>query len=71
MKSTASLARTERYVLKRKGQITKIKKGQHRLYLCNLCSNAREYSGGGILVHFSRSHKKEHNAIRIESMEVF
>jgi hypothetical protein len=71
MKSTASLARTERYCLKRKGQISKIKKGQHRFYICNICGNGREYTGGGILLHFSRTHKDEHSRIRNESMEVF
>lgn len=71
MNSMASLARVERSLLKKNLYITKIKKGQHRFYLCNICGNGREYRGGGILVHISRSHRKEHDSIKRESMEVF
>jgi hypothetical protein len=39
--------------------------------LCNICGNGREYRGGGILVHISRSHKSEYTSIKRESMEVF
>ena len=71
MRSTASLATTERYCLKRHGDITKIKKGQHRYYICNLCKTKKEYNKGGILLHFSRTHKTRYQIIKNESMEVF
>lgn len=65
-----SFARIERFILRKNGYVKKVKKGLHRVYICNLCDNGREYVGGGILVHFSRSHKKEYSRIKAESLEV-
>lgn len=70
MTNMMTVARVERVELKRVGHIKKIKKGLHRLYVCNICDNGREYQNGGILIHFSRTHKKEYREIRTKTMEI-
>ena len=71
MQNRASLANIERSYLRKNGDIKKIKKGQHRIYHCNLCETGREYDKRGILLYIRRTHKSIYQVIKNKSLEAF